>query len=106
MLARSTTPPQSSSSSPEDEVREEPPDRIARPSDPHSLHHARVLELIEDHVWEEAVCNLLSVGLDAADKVGVGLAKSGHQGMKGVLEGRGRGREGGRADRNSSQEQG
>ncbi len=61
-------------SSPEREVWEDPPNGVAGPSNPHRLHHARVLELVEDHLVLEPVLDFVAVGLDAADKVGVGLA--------------------------------
>ena len=50
------------------------PDGVARASDPDSLHHAGVLELVEHRLGDEGVGQLLPVWLNAADEVGVGLA--------------------------------
>ena len=64
---------------PENEVIKGPPDWVARPPNPHRLHHTRVLELVEDHLMGERIWCLLTIGLDAANKVGVGLAEGHHQ---------------------------
>ena len=41
--------------------------------------HTGVLELVEDHLRNKVVGDLLSIRLDAADEVGVGLTKCRHQ---------------------------
>ena len=41
--------------------------------------HTRVLELVEDHLRNKVVRDLLSIRLEAANEVGIGLAKCRHQ---------------------------
>ena len=41
--------------------------------------HTGVLELVEDHLRNKVVRDLLSIRLEAANEVGIGLAKCRHQ---------------------------
>ena len=63
----------------EQEVGKGPADWVPGAPDPDGLHHARVPELVHDHLWGEGVRNLRNVGLDATHKVRVGLSQRGHE---------------------------
>ena len=47
----------------------------------------RVLQLVEDNLRKKSIGQLLHVGLDATDKVRIGLTKHGHEGVKRILHG-------------------
>jgi len=59
--------------------------RVALTANPHSLEHARVLELLEDELVNEVIGDLLVVRFEAADKIRLSLSQKCHQPLKRCL---------------------